>query len=115
MPLLDIEGVGQVDVPEGTSQEDLIHIATQASLGRQMDAERARGERVDLLASAVDRTSNFIEPAASTPENPFGLIGSALKPVGKVLQHAGNVGAGLVRDIRLGQWPNFPAASAALS
>jgi hypothetical protein len=142
--VINIPGVGMVRFPDAmddkaiTSAAYRLHTEAQAetksaaaetkfsqwesrrdNLAGQMSDARRQGavtER-DLNRSTEDLKSiEALAPTiAATPENPFGLIGSAAKGAGQVVNAVGDVTAGAVRDIRLGETRTFPATAAALS
>lgn len=143
MPIIDIPDVGQVEFPDGMTDDDISLAAgelfTEASQSRlspnptvnqpiapdyRLDPnaglreEKATAARTGAVAGAAADVLSWadflIRPFASTPENPLGPFGTAARGAGKVLNEAGNVGAGVARDVRLGN-TQFPATGRALA
>ena len=93
----------------------------KADLFAAQQKARQQGAYWEGVANRLGQVSQIINPWASTPENPLGGIGSALKGAGRIVapvtEASGNVAVGLASDIGGGgiQIGSFPNVSAALT
>ena len=80
--------------------------ARRAILMAELQNEAARGQRTENIANRLGLLEGAIRPFASTPDNPLGGIGSALKGAGQIVapitEASGNVAVGLFSDIGMG-------------
>lgn len=142
---VEIPGVATLEFPDGMSSGEILKhtqdfygttyegqlkdlgltkeqaAKAQESVDRRADlfAAQREGARTESVAGKVEQGAEWadwvVRPFAGTQENPLGGLGTIAGQAGQALSAAGDVTAAAVRDVRLGQWPEFPQTMAALS
>lgn len=100
---------------ETLSPEELARDEKLADEFAALKQERKKGGFAANAATAIGGAMEVIDPIAVTPQNRLGAFGTAAKGLGHIAGYTGQVGKGVVQDLRLGNITGLPATSQALS